>query len=1077
MEHYKITSILVLAILYVFPLQLTAQNKEDINVKGAIVNEQGHPVPAVITVKRTGKSVINDNEGEFSFANIAPNDTLIITGITIEPLEVAINNRRDLKNIKVKNKERREAEVVINTGYQTLKANEVNGAVVTIDNKTLNQQAGTNILNRLKNVTSGLAFTNKSNLNPQSGLNISIRGLSSINGPLDPIVVLDNFIYEGNIDNINPDNIESVTVLKDAAATSIYGARGGNGVIVLTSKKGRYNQPLTVEYNSSFIWNKKPNLFYQPQISSPDYIDVEQYLFQNGYYNNLITYDYYYHTPFTPAVQVFIKRRQGEITAEDSASQINALKRIDIRNDYNKYLYRGAFTQQHSINLRGGGSKNNYFLSANYSNGISELYAVNQKLNLGIENNFKPFKNFVLHIGANYTKSNLSSGRPGSVKTGTRTVPYLSLADESGHPLPVPMFYSDAFTDTLGGDKLLSMKYYPLENYKHNKMNTSIEEWIANIGVSVRIFKDLNADVKLQYERQNTVDETIDDIESYSARELIDRFSQIDNTTGVVNHIVPLGGILTSDNSSTLAQNFRAQLNYTHSWGTNVLQVIAGNEIREITGSSSSNTIYGYDRELLTPAFIDFYNPYPDYISGYEATIPGNSYLGSTVYKYVSEYGNFIYLFKNRYTLTGSVRKDGSNIFGANTNDKWKPLWSLGAGWVISREKGYHFTTVPYLKLRASLGISGNVDVSKSALPVGRYNVNSQTNIPYLYINAINDPSLRWEQSKQLNIGAEFSVSGFLTGSADYYLKKGSDLYGVTPYDYTTWGGTAQIVKNVANMKGSGLDVTLQSKNIDRKFKWITTFLFNYNNNKTTKYYDDNAEKGITLISASGNNITPAVGYPLYGIAAYKWGGLDNKGDPQGFLNGEKSTDYASIFNEVNDKGIKSTNVKFIGSAIPVYFGSLINTFSFQRITIAINLSYKLGYYFKKPSLLYRTLFDFGTVGGDFTERWQQPGDEKITNVPAMVYTTYPQFTNRDIFYSDAEINVFRGDHIRLQYVNIGYSINTAKVTKVISSLELYGNIANIGILWRANKNGTDPDYITTFPTPVSFAAGIRATF
>lgn len=1077
MEHFKITVMLILAILYVIPLKLIAQNEGEINVKGVIVNEQGDPVPAVITVKRTGKSVVNNIDGEFSFARTAPNDTLIITGISLESVEVAINNRRDLKKITVKIKERTEAEVVINTGYQTLKPNEVNGAVVTIDNKTLNHQVGTNILNRLNNVTSGLAFTNKSNLNPQSGLNISIRGLSSINGPLDPIVVLDNFIYEGNISNINPDNIESVTVLKDAAATSIYGARGGNGVIVLTSKRGKYNQPLTLEYNSSFIWNKKPNLFYQPQISSSDYIDVEQYLFQNGYYNNLITYDYYYHTPFTPAVQVFIKRRQNEITAEDSASQINALKGIDVRNDYNKYLYRAAFTQQHSINLRGGNSKNNYFLSANYSNNLSETYAVNQKLNLGIENNFKPFKNFVLHMGASYTKNKLSSGRPKSVKISARTVPYLSLADKSGNPLPVPMFYSDSFTDTLGEGKLLSMKYYPLDNYKHDNISTSVEEWIANIGVTMRIFKDLNADVKFQYERQNTEDENIADVESYSARELINRFSQINHTTGTVNYIVPLGGILKSDNNSTLSQNFRAQLNYAHSWGTSQLQIIAGNEIRQIKGSSSSYTIYGYDPELLAPAYIDFYNLYPDYISGYEATIPGNSYLGSSVYRYVSEYGNFIYLFKNRYSLTGSVRKDGSNIFGANTNDKWKPLWSLGAGWVISHEKRYQFTSVPYLKVRASLGISGNVDVSKSALPVGRYNVNSQTNIPYLYINAINDPSLRWEQSKQLNIGAEFSAFGFLTGSADYYVKKGSDLYGVTPYDYTTWGGAAQIVKNVANMKGSGLDVTLQSKNIDRKFKWATTFLFNYNNNKTTKYYDDNAEKGITLISASGNNITPAVGYPLYGIAAYKWGGLDDKGDPQGFLNGEKSTDYTGIFNEVNGKGIKSDNVKFIGSAIPVYFGSLINTFNFHRISVAINISYKLGYYFKKPSLNYSTLFDFGTGGGDFTKRWQQAGDEKLTNVPAMVYSTYAQFTNRNIFYSDAEINVFRGDHIRLQYINIEYSLKTAEVSKLISSLELYGNIANVGILWRANKERIDPDYITTIPTPASFAIGIKAIF
>lgn len=1057
--------------------EVSAQTLKRIDIRGKIIDEQGEALSAIITVKRTGKSIANDIKGNFLITNIAPDDTLIISGINLQRLEIAVNNRTDLNNIITKSKVVQQEEIMINanTGYQTLKPNEINGAVVLIDNKTLNQQVGTNILERLKGVTSGLSFNNKSNINPQSGLNISIRGLSTINGPLNPVIVLDNFIYEGDINNINPNDIESVTILKDAAATSIYGARGGNGVIVLTSKKGRFNQSLAVEYNSTFKISDKPDLFYLPQISSADYIDVEQFLFRKGYYNSLINYDYYYHTPFTPAVQVFIKAGKGLLSEQDSAKQINALKEKDIRNDYNKYLYRNAFTQQHSVNLHGGGMKNKYFLSINYTNSISDLYATSDKVNLRAGNDFRPFKHFTLSTGVFYTSNTLRSGRPAQVKLGLRDVPYLSLMDGNGNPLTIAPSYGDSYTDTAGNEKLLSWKYYPLDDYKHDKTKTVIEEWLAEIGTNYQITKDLNVDAKYQNERQTILVENTADLDSYSTRDIINRFSQIAN--GIVDYKIPAGGILRNNNSSIIVQSFRSQLNYQHTWSLHTLSAIAGTEIREVKGSTSSNTIYGYDPEVLTAASVDFFNRYPTYVNGASQSIPGSPSLSGTINRYVSAYANFSYQYRKKYSLSGSARKDGSNIFGANTNDKWKPLWSIGAGWDISGEKFYKLRAISYLRIRASLGISGNVDISKSALPVGRYNT-SPFNLPYLRINTINNPSLKWEQSKQLNLGFEFSLlNNILTGSIDYYTKRGSDLYGVTPYDYTTWGAVDQIIKNVANMEGKGVDVILNSKNIDKSFKWTTTFLFNYSNNKTTRYFDEKAEKGLTLIGGNGNTITPAVGYPLYGIAAYKWGGLDDKGDPQGFLNGEKSTDYAAIFEETNLKALKSENVKFIGSAIPLYEGSLINVFNYHQFFASINISYKLGYYFRKPSLSYHALFDFGSSNEDFANRWQHPGDEKFTNVPAMVYTNYPQFTNRETFYSSSEINVLRGDHIRIEYINMGYSFLKGNNNKIFKSLQLYGNIANAGIVWRANKEKIDPDNVNSIPIPTSFSIGIRAAF
>jgi len=1048
----------------------------EITVKGVIVNEAGEPVLATVTVKGGNHATSTNLKGEFVLKNIKEDAVLIISGVNIETVEIKVEGHADIGTIKVKTKISADKEVVVeaNTGYYSAKPNEINGSVVVIDNKTLNQQTGTNILNRLNGVTSGLAFNTKESNNPQSDLGITIRGVSTINGPLNPLVVLDNFIYEGDLRNINPNDIESITVLKDAAATSIYGARGGNGVIVLTSKNGKINQPVKIEFNSNLIVTDKPNLYYLSQISSSDYIDVEQFLYKNGYYDDLINYDWYYHSAFTPAVQTFIQRSNGEITSADSAETINSLKKIDIRDQYNKYLYNKPVTQQYSINISGGSRMNAYYLSSGYDRNLSDVSEQFNKINFKIQNNFKPTKNLQINIGALYTNSNDVSGKPTSVLLGGKQVPYLKLATDAGVPLSVPVSYGDAYTDTAGGGKLLNWKYFPLEDYKHDQLTTGTEQLIANIELKYQVIKGLDIDFKYQYERQRGQTTRLSDTSSFYARDLINRFSQIDYSTGIVNYIVPKAGILQLANSDDRSDNWRAQINYHLKKGKSFLSALAGGEIRQITGSSNSSTVYGYNEDPLTTAAVDYVNQYPTIDGSYQG-IPGSPDLSSTANRFVSLYSNFSYLYNERYGLSGSARKDGANIFGANTNEKWKPLWSLGAGWVVSKEKFYKYAAIPYLKLRTTIGISGNVDLTKIPEPIARYSTDPNTNLPITRIITINNPDLRWEQSRQINYGFEFSSARQrLSGSLDYYIKTGTDLYGEAPYDYTDYGSQSTIIKNVASTKGHGIDLNLQSKNIDKIFKWSTVLLLNFNTAKTTKYLTTEAENGLNILGG-GNYITPAVGKPLYSIAALKWGGLDDVGDPQGFIDGKKSKDYASILSDVGSKGLESGSVVYIGSASPTMFGSLINTFSWKSLSASINIGYEFGYYFTKPTLSYSSLYDYGTGTGDFKNRWQKPGDEKITDVPAMVYTSYPQFSNRDAFYSLSANHVSKGDNIRVNYLNLFYTILKNKVG--LKTLDIYFNASNLGIIWRANHDGIDPDYAASIPPSRTYSIGIRASF
>jgi TonB-linked SusC/RagA family outer membrane protein len=1078
---YARTIKIIVFFILLSPLHLDAgaqiNKASNIAVKGKIVNEDDKPVIATVAVKGTKMATGTDEKGYFILKNVLPNAVLVISGVNIETFEISIKGQSDLGILHAKNKIIQTDEVVVaNTGYQSVKPNEINGSVMVIDNKTLNRQVGTNILNRLNNVTSGLLFNiGKSNRNPQNNTNISIRGLSTINGPLDPLIVLDGFIYEGDINNINPNDVESVTVLKDASAASIWGARAGNGVIVITTKKGHFNRRLEVSANADMIVSSKPDLFYPAQITTADYIDMEQFLFNQGYFDDQVNYEPY--KPLTPAGDIFLNRRNGVISASDSAHQINALKKIDSRNDYNRYVYTNAITQQYSVNMTGGSSNNAFLASLDYDNSLSGLHATYKKLNVKIENTYKPLKNLQIGLSAYYTNSDAVTGMQGYnsllTRVNGRTVPYFNLADQQGNPVSFPSKYSDAYVDTVGDGKLLDWKYYPLDDYRHSQTTTNLRELYAVTSVNYKVSNALNIDLRYQYQLQQTGLEHLADIESFEARDMINSFSQLDRPTGVVTYMVPKGGIRELSNSITNSSTARAQLNFDKTLGKHSLNAIAGTEIRQAKSYGDTYTTYGYNSDPLTASSVDFVNAYPDFITGNYSVIGGSPYFTNTIYRFVSFFGNAAYTFKNKYSLSASARKDGSNIFGANTNDKWKPLWSVGAGWKVSDEAFYRSALFPSFRIKASYGYSGNVDLTRTALPVAIYLTSpAPAYLPATRINSINNADLKWEQSRQINLGIEFSMKrNIISGSVDFYFKNGSDLYGETPYDYTTWGQNDEITKNVADMEGKGIDVNIRSINFDSRFKWTTNLLYNYNRSKTTAYFSESSKNGIALLGA-GNSIIPVVGKPLYGIVAYKWGGLDNEGNPQGYVDGKLSTDYRAIGDQADEKGLDGGNIVFIGSGTPLSFGSLINTFTVKQFSLSINISYRFNYYFLKSALRYSGLVDGGVASSDYEKRWQKPGDELVTNVPSF---QYPVDSRRDNFYALSQINVLPADNIRLEYINFSYSPGSK--SNWFKNLQVYANAANLGLMWKKNKEGLDPDYPSTLRPVKTWALGVKATF
>ncbi len=391
--------------------------------------------------------------------------------------------------------------------------------------------------------------------------------------------------------------------------------------------------------------------------------------------------------------------------------------------------------------------------------------------------------------------------------------------------------------------------------------------------------------------------------------------------------------------------------------------------------------------------------------------------------------------------------------------------------WDLSKESFFKLPYISHLKFRATYGVSGNVDQSKSAVTVMAYSNNSLINLQQGIIQQYPNPELSWEKVSQINLAIEFiSKKETISGSMEYYRKKGLNLFGPAIFDYTAGITSNTIIKNVANMQSNGVDLVLMSKNINKEFKWSTNFLFSYNTSITTKYYIP-AGSGSGSFVNDGSSITPKPGEPLYSMISYKWAGLEHAtGNPQGYLDKAISTDYYAISADTSLK-----NITYNGSATPKIFGSLINTFSWKKISLTAAIQYKLKYFFRRNSISYDQLINYGTGNSDYSKRWQKPGDEKITNVPSMVY---PNDSYRDAFYLLSETTVSKADQIRLQYVMLSYDFSLKQFRGLPFQLvQLYLNAANLGILWRANKDHIDPDYPSSVANPKTFTIGIRSNF
>lgn len=1105
--------------------------QDSVTYRGAVYDELGRPMPGVtVRLKGAAKATRTEEQGTFVIYGPANKAVLVFSFIGYKDKEMRVSRSNAAAVLRV-GMEVAVADLsqvdIVSTGYSEIPKERATGSFEVITKEKLMESPSPSLVDRLEGLVPSMNFANTARTNAKlatdkygkgNSLNgVTIRGkntlvnemntvtlgyaFASLNLSGQPLVVVDGMPVNYFIDQINPNDVESITLLKDAAAASIWGSRAANGVIVVQTKKGKYNKPLNISFTSNVTVNKKLDLFYPKWMSTSDFIDIQ-----------ILQYNRRFPMPSTglpnitanstsgiinvsPVAEIMDAVRKGLLSPTAGEAQINALRNNDIRNDYNKYIMKDAVNQNYALNFSGGSEKISYYASGNYDHSLDNYVGFGSKRYTGsIGITFRPLQGLDISPSVRYINT-LNEGKSAALSPlnfSGQNVIYSRLADDNGNPVARARTYRPRFISLLKaayGDNILDMTYIPLEDVKKGHDNSTNQNIVFGVNIAYRPKSIVSFTMNYTFTKENTINDILNAADSWIMREYINVFT--DKTTFKRN--VPLGGRLYLMKNDGAYHQGRAQVNADKKWGNDhELNALVAVDISQSYARQNQNYYYGYDEKTKEA------NGSINYAGAFSTLFPTSSVTisNSNIIQYAAQgfddwkkrelsiSANAAYTFKGKYTFTASTRRDASSEFGSGVNQWGSPYFHTGASWNISKEHFYKFALVPDLKFRASYGFNGNINPGADRVLLSGYGT-ALSGLPYaVFRTDVDNPLIRPEKTGMLNLGLDFGFSSRrVSGSLEYYDERTKDLISQGYVDPST--GFTRPNYNTGNLHTHGVELALNAVNIKgNKFSWSTDFGLSYNRVKVTKLYTPS----LTAIGPAIVDNSPLVGYDLTPIFAYRWAGLDPvTGDPRSYLNGNVvsigqgsagNDKYLAIYNAPINTG------RYFGSGVPLYSGNMGNRFSYKGFSLSANLMFHFGYYRRRPVqdvLAYSKLFGSGSSAdnniiqsAEYGRRWKQPGDEKITNVPSQIYTTTTGDNLRDQMYLYSEINVYRADHIRLQRINLSYNFN--KGGKVFKNIQLYGYVNNLGILWRANKLGIDPE-IRDYPSPRSYSIGLNTNF
>lgn len=1032
-------------------------------VKDGAGNGLGHVSLKLIG---SGKFIRVDELGKFEFSLVRP-DTLVVTRtgkiarrVFVDPVKSHFFEIVLEESVNVLQ------EVEVSTGYYRIPKERATGSFEMINSDLLNRNPDPNIIERLEGISSVLQFDRSINSGEFStDPKLRLRGISSINSQTEPLIILDNFPYEGSLNSINPNDVESITLLKDASAASIWGARAGNGVIVITTKKGKFEKSNNLIFGSTWQLFQRPDLSYsRDYLPSASMLDVEDKLFE---LDNFDASDY---SALPEYISLLMDRRNNAISEKEFGTQRDRLAQRDLREDARKYLYRPALLQQYDLALNGGGSVYSYWLSSSFSKNNANVQGNSNKRNtLNLRNQIKLTKGLDLSFGLNYAW--MASKNNGltlqGLKVGSRELPnYTALVDENGVPVSVIGRYAKDYVDQAVGNGLLDWNYVPLEEAKMRDRRSDTKDLLINLGLDYTILDGLKLSLKYQNQRLRTDQTNVYDAGSYYVRNLVNQYTQPD-----LKRIIPEGAIKEGLNNEILSQSGRIQLDFNRQYGEkNVVNAIAGAELRETKSFSNPGyRLYGYNDEVLTAQSKMDYTTFYTLRPLGSATVPAApTGMVSLTDRFLSYFFNGAYTYDAKVSFTASLRWDASNLFGVKTNQKGVPLWSVGSAINLDRFDWMKSDCINSLKFRTTYGVSGNVNNTVSVYPITSFfsDVNFVTQKSYAQLKSVGNPGLRWEKVHMLNVGLDFGLfNNLLSGSVEYYQKNASDLIGVNFMDPTTGifetSGFYQInnLINYAKLRTQGVDLTVNANLGKNRLKWNGSLSFSYTTNKVLDYM---ANSNVTMSTMVSSPI-PVVGKSLDMNYAWKSGGLDPATGE--LLAPDGTKDYTAYLSSAKIDDLADMGLKF-----PPYAGVFRNTFSYGNFSLSASVDYKFGFYFRRNTINYSQLFTGGVGHMDYLKRWQVPGDENVTSVPV-----FPVDKNlsRDELYVNSALMYEKGDFLRLADLQLSYRTFPGFLKN--KECRLFATVRNVAWIYRANALGLIPDMPNvTYPNPRTWIVGFQ---
>lgn len=1065
--------------------QSTVQNERR-TITGVVTDDLGDPLPgATIMIKETSRGTITDANGNFSLL-AGSEEILVFSFVGMVTQEIKVGNQR-VFNISLELAAESLDELVV-TGYQTISRERATGSYNIIGSDQIEKPA-LNIGQRIIGTSSGVQSTTDADGN----VVFEIRGQSSLLAAAQPLIVVDGFPIQGNLNSINPNDIANITILKDAAAASIWGARSANGVIVITSKTGASKEKgVKVDFNSFIQYSQKMDTHYlNPHATSAEVIDYEQRGFDSNFFggpwspiansNTSLTGSY------SKAVEAMNEHRLGFITSNELEGILSDLRARDNRQQIKDQMLQNPFTRQYNLSVATSGARANSMLTLLYEQRDRNYKRDNNaKYHIGFRSNVDLFKWLDFSFLGTFVMDDANNN--GALYTGS---PYHMLINDDGTRADIPnTFYWPNIERHVPHESFpyTDWSYNPISEVEDRSLNRKTINSRVQAGLTFKVIDGLTLDSKIQYEILNVENKNIYNEESFLVRSDINRASTWDRATGTVTPNLPKGGYLDQNRSYRNSYNWRNQLNFNREFfERDFLTFIAGTEVYSIVDQYVSNPrTYGYNDETLTVG------TFPNGIGG-SGVYRLNNWLGQSqtfgytnsyqynTDRYFSLYGNASYTIDEKYTLSGSVRTDASNLITDDPKYRYAPFWSVGGSWAISKEDFMeNVEWLDRLVIRSTYGFNGNVDKSTSFMPL--INVSSTQN-SYIQdytasVSSFGNPSLRWEKTGSIDTGFDFSIlKGKLFGKADFYNKKGRDL--IVSMSIPAVNGTASQKLNMAEMTNRGLELELGStaRLYGNNIVWKGNVNFSYNFNQIDKLYKATYSAS-QLYGSSGVTGTYVQGYNANTLWSFEYAGVVNRGtddDPnwQPIVQGKDDEVYDFTGWTPGDGRDYMLNM---GTKVAPYTLGLVNSFKIYDFDLSFIITGKFGHVFNGFTFNYPSMSGGSALPNKlYSEILASDPSERV---PIPFGKSEPRYYFWDRFYPYLDYRVQNAGHVRFQELNLTYNINTQLLRTIgLNSARVYAQANNLLVITN-NKYNEDPEFpLGTLRPQPAYTLGLNISF